>query len=151
MLDAISEVLIEHGPHAVTQAWQAAGWLASRLGWTYQASKIQPQRRDRLPVPGPARPGPAPDRPAARRPARDPPGPGHRRPGGKLGVLDFASEGDGRLSVAPEGVEVAARTVTVQPQRIAELIGRQLSDREPDPVFRESMKVAQQLARHVVS
>src|SRR6185312_15786101 len=35
----IQEVVIEHGPHAVTQAWQIASWLASRLGWTYQASK----------------------------------------------------------------------------------------------------------------
>jgi hypothetical protein len=65
-------------------------------------------------------------------------------------VLDFACEGENRLAVATVGAEVASRTVTAPAQRIAELIGRQLSDREPDAVFRESMKVAQQLARHVV-
>jgi hypothetical protein len=32
----------------------------------------------------------------------------------------------------------------------AELIGRQLSDREPDPVFRESMAVAQVFAKSLL-
>jgi glucose-6-phosphate dehydrogenase assembly protein OpcA len=151
VLSSVSEVLIEHGPHAVTQAWGLAGWLASRLGWTYQAGKIQENveiaflfqaphgsvrlRIDRLPE------GP----PEVRR-VRITGG-----PESKPAVLEFASEGEGRLVVAPIGSEVAPRTVAVRAQRIAELIGRQLSDREPDPVFRESMKVAQQLARHVVS
>lgn len=41
MLDQIAEITIEHGPHAVTQAWLIAGWLASRLGWHYQASRLK--------------------------------------------------------------------------------------------------------------
>ncbi len=28
ILETIAEITIEHGPHAVTQAWQIAGWLA---------------------------------------------------------------------------------------------------------------------------
>jgi glucose-6-phosphate dehydrogenase assembly protein OpcA len=150
LLAHIREVVIEHGPHAVTQAWQVASWLASRLGWTYQAGKLRPNveiaflfeapqgtvslRIDRLA-----------DGPSEIRRIRVSGG-----PEGSPCALEFASEGGDRLSVAPQGVEVAARTVTVQPQRIAELVARQLSDREPDPIFRESMKVAQQLARHVV-
>ncbi len=149
-LGQIDEVVIEHGPHAVTQAWHVASWLASRLGWSYQASKLQPNveiafrfhaphgsvslKIDRL-AEGP---------PEIRR-IRVSGG-----PQGKLGILEFASEEGNRLSVTPQGVAVAPRTVTVQPLKIADLIARQLSDREPDPVFRESMKVAQQLARHVV-
>ncbi len=149
LLADISEVVIEHGPHSVAQAWSVAGWLASRLGWTYQASKLRPNveiafrfqaprgqvtlKIDRLA-----------EGPSEIRRVRVSAG-----PGGNLGVLEFASEEGNRLSVTPQGVAVAPRTVTVQPQKLAELVARQLSDREPDPVFRESMKVAQQLARHL--
>src|SRR5262249_12999782 len=34
--EAIAEVLIEHGPHAVTQGWALASWLAQRLDWQIQ-------------------------------------------------------------------------------------------------------------------
>ena len=150
-LESVSEILIEHGPHAVTQAWGLAGWLASRLGWSYQAGRIRDNieiaftfltrhgpvtlRIDRLPE----------GEPAVRRVRID------CSTGGKIGSLEFVAEPDSRLSVRPEGVEVAPRTVSAPRQAIAGLIGRQLSDREPDPVFRDSMRVAQQLAHHVVS
>src|SRR5262249_42438187 len=32
-LESITEVLVEHGPHAVIQAWELVSWLACRLGW----------------------------------------------------------------------------------------------------------------------
>jgi len=151
VLANISDVQIEHGPHAVTQAWGLAGWLASRLGWSYQSSRIQ----ENVEISFVFR---APQGPVTLRIDRLPEGPPEVRrvrvsagPGGILGVLAFEDGSDGRLSVAPEGSEVEPRTVTVPPRRIAELIGRQLSDREPDPVFRDSMRVAQQLAQHVVS
>ena len=38
----------------------------------------------------------------------------------------------------------------IQPQSPAELVGRQLSDRERDPVFTQSMGVAQELARSLM-
>ena len=55
-----------------------------------------------------------------------------------------------RLAASPEGVPGAARTVTVQPQGIPELLARQLSDRERDPVFRESMSIAQVMAQSLL-
>ena len=39
---SITEIQVEHGPHAVTQAWQLVGWLASRLHWRVQSSRVQP-------------------------------------------------------------------------------------------------------------
>ncbi len=63
--------------------------------------------------------------------------------------MDFTVE-DNRLSVTNVGQDEAPRTVALPSQRIGELLGRQLSDREPDPIFRQAMQVAQQLARHVV-
>ncbi len=150
VLTSVSEVVIEHGPHAVTQAWQLAGWLTSRLGWTYEASKLRPNveiafrfraphgwvvlRIDRLP--------------------EGPPEVHRVRVScgfeGQGGALEFVAESPERLAVIPQGVDVQPRTVTARPQRVAELIGRQLSDRDPDPIFRESTGVAQHLARRVV-
>ena len=42
------------------------------------------------------------------------------------------------------------RTLMVQPQSPTDLIARQLSDRDRDPVFSESMAVAQTLAKSVL-
>jgi hypothetical protein len=44
----------------------------------------------------------------------------------------------------------APRTVIVKEQPPAELTRRQLSDRERDPVFRESMAVTQMFARRIL-
>jgi hypothetical protein len=65
-------------------------------------------------------------------------------------TMNFQPEDGGRLSITLEGIDAAARTVTTPPQTPAELVGRQLSDRERDPVFRQSMSVAQQLAKSVL-
>ena len=150
LLDEVSEVVIEHGPHAVTQAWHLASWLASRLHWSYRANKLRPGveiafqfltahgpvrlRIDRLS-----------EGPAAIRRVRV-----ARGFDGQDGGVEFAAEPDGRLLFAPiDGPPCADRTVSGQDPALPELIGRQLSDREPDAVFRESMKVAHVLAQHV--
>ena len=149
MLDSIAEITIEHGPHAVTQAWQVAGWLASRLGWSYQASRLQ----DNVEIAFQFR---APHGWVTLRIERLATGPAAIRKiriscgfEGQGGVLEFAVE-DNRLSVMNIGRDETARTVALPSHRIGELLGRQLSDREPDPVFRQTMAVAQQLARHLV-
>jgi hypothetical protein len=51
--------------------------------------------------------------------------------------------------LAGHDVERAPRTVTVPPTSAVDLIGRQLSDRERDPAFRDSMAVAQVMAQSV--
>jgi glucose-6-phosphate dehydrogenase assembly protein OpcA len=40
-LSNITEVQVQHGPHALPKAWLLIGWLASRLGWTPQSGKVQ--------------------------------------------------------------------------------------------------------------
>ena len=148
-LDKISEVTIEHGPHGVTQAWQIAGWLASRMGWHYQASKFH----DNVEIAFQFR---APHGWVTLRIDRLTTGPSAIQRikisagfEGQDGELEFSIE-DNRLSVCHVGKDETPRTVTLPSQRLGELIGRQLSDREPDPIFRESMRLAQKLARHVV-
>ncbi len=147
---SVSEILVEHGPHAVVQAWLLASWLARRLGWRVQGGKVQVgvemSWRCETPV-GTARvrihrldKGPAEiqrlrvccrlnDEPAA---------------------LNLVVEDGQRLAIQLEGVEGAPRTQTLPALSPAELIGRQLSDRERDPVFHESMAVAQVMARSLL-
>ena len=41
-LEGMTEIHIEHGPHALTQAWLLVGWLALRLGWQPQGGRVMP-------------------------------------------------------------------------------------------------------------
>jgi hypothetical protein len=65
-------------------------------------------------------------------------------------MLNLVAESELRLAILLEGVDAAPRTMNVPKRTPAELIGRQLSDREPDPVFRESMAVAQVFAKSLL-
>jgi hypothetical protein len=38
----VSEILVEHGPHAVVQGWLLASWLSRHLGWRVQQGKLTP-------------------------------------------------------------------------------------------------------------
>jgi glucose-6-phosphate dehydrogenase assembly protein OpcA len=151
MASSVTEVLVEHGPHAVTQAWEIVGWLASRLGWSVQAARVQTGVEISWQVN-------AQERPLRVRIHRLPEGPSELRrvriayaSGGKPAALNCVVDDERRLSALPEGIPGAARTVTLQHPPLAELVSRQLSDREPDPVFRESMAVAQVFAQSVLS
>src|SRR5262249_29018103 len=149
-LDSITEVLVEHGPHAVVQAWELVSWLASRLGWQVDRGKVQPGVEIAWQLHGK-------HGPMRVRIVRLSEGPAEGRRlriactlSGKPGALNITVEDERRLMVVLEGQEVAPRTVTIQPQPLAELVARQLSDRERDPVFRESMAVAQIFAQSVL-
>jgi glucose-6-phosphate dehydrogenase assembly protein OpcA len=149
-LESITEIQVEHGPHAVVQAWLLVSWLTSRLGWQVGKGRVQPGvelswqvqaphglvlvRIDRL------HDGPTEVRRLKIRCALE----------GKPIVLRVSGETENRLTVLLEGVDAAPRTVTVQPQPLDELIARQLSDRERDPVFRDAMAAAERFARSVL-
>src|SRR5262249_7341657 len=40
--EMVSEVLVEHGPHAVVQGWMLVSWLSRYLGWRFQAGRVTP-------------------------------------------------------------------------------------------------------------
>lgn len=149
-LESITEVIVEHGPHAVIQAWELVSWLASRLKWKVQGAKVQPNVEISWQVKTPQ----SGLRIRIRRLAE---GPSEVRRvriactlNGTAGALNVVVENERRLAVSLEGVAGEPRTVTVQPQRLADLVARQLSDRERDPVFHESMAVAQVFAESVL-
>jgi glucose-6-phosphate dehydrogenase assembly protein OpcA len=148
-LASISDVLLEHGPHAVVQAWELASWLGARLGWRVLRGQVHEgvellwqcegaQGAVQLRI---------------RREDHGPPAIRHLRVacvlGGKPAALDFTAPEERRLAVVPESAGAEPRTLTVPPQPLPELLGRQLSDRERDPVFAESMRMARALAQSV--
>jgi glucose-6-phosphate dehydrogenase assembly protein OpcA len=149
--ESITDVLVEHGPHAVTQAWELVGWLAARLNWRVQAARVQLGVDITWKVT-------APKGSLRLRICRLPEGPSEVRHvhiactlGSKAGALDFGVEEGTRLTAVPVGVAGSARTLNAQQPSLAQLVSRQLSDREPNPVFRESMAVARVFAQSVLT
>ena len=65
-------------------------------------------------------------------------------------ILSIAVDNDMQLAVVLEGTDAPPRTVAVKSSSVSELVIRQLSDRERDPVFQESMAVAEVFARTVL-
>jgi glucose-6-phosphate dehydrogenase assembly protein OpcA len=147
----ITEVAVGHGPHAVVQAWELLSWLAARVGWRVQAGKVQqgvemawhfqaPQGDVRFRI---------------RRLDQGPPEIKGMRIrcslDGKPVTLDLVSESTGKLVIRLEGVAAEPRTILLPELSPAEVIGKQLSDRERDPVFRESMELAQVMAKSLLA
>jgi glucose-6-phosphate dehydrogenase assembly protein OpcA len=148
--EAVSEIQLEHGPHAVVQAWELASWLTTRLGWQVQGGKS----RDNVEMAWRFTSSAGDRRIRIRRLDQGPPEIRRLRIAtsldGKQAAFEIVPEDGARLSIHLEGVAGAPRTVTLPGHRAAELIGRQLSDRERDPVFLESMRVARVMAKSVL-
>lgn len=149
-LESITELVLEHGPHAVVQAWELASWLATRLGWRVQGGRCEPNVEFSWQVQ-------APHGPLRIRIDRLQEGPSEIRTlkitcsvDGKPCTMILKDEEDERLSISLETGNASPRTVAVQHLTLTDLVGRQLSDRDRDPVFLESMAVAQVLAQSVL-
>ncbi len=150
LFESACEIQIEHGPHAVVQAWMLMSWLTGQLGWKVRTGRVEPGVEMVWRFTGPT------GEPLVRI---------HRTEDGspeilriRIGcqiderdsALDLFLQDGRRLVMRVEGIEEAPRTMTVPPHSPAELVGRQLSDRERDPVFRASMSVAQVMARSLL-
>jgi len=149
--ESVTEVVVEHGPHAVVQAWELVAWLSRRLGWRLHAGKV----RDSVEMAWTFSTAKGPRLVRVDRLDEGPPEVRRIRIAcmleGKPAAMNLVVEEEGRrLAIRLEGVEAAPRTMTVPALSAAELIGRQLSDRERDPAFRESMAVAQGMAQSLL-
>jgi glucose-6-phosphate dehydrogenase assembly protein OpcA len=147
----ISEVAVGHGPHAVVQAWELLSWLAVRVGWKVRTGKVE--QGVEMAWHFEAEQGDV--RFRIRRLEQGPPEIKGMRIRCKLNdkpvTMDLVSESEGKLVQRLEGIEAEPRTIMLPEVSPAEVIGKQLSDRERDPVFRESMQVAQVMARSLLS
>jgi hypothetical protein len=146
-MKTLSEVTVQPGPHAVVRAWGLVSWLASRMGgkpqtgraqpgeefsWTFQSLKGSVKVRLRRVASG----APTIHRIRLACCVQD-----------KPTVLHAVYSEANRLAVQIEGSAVAERTISVREHTLADLVGRQLSDRKHDPVFVESMAMAKMLAQ----
>lgn len=149
--ESVTELLVEHGPHAVVQAWMLASWLSVRLGWKVQGGRTQDHKQMDWRFTGPQ--GTTWVR--VHRLSEGPPEVRRLRIACRLedrpGAMNLVAQSPQRLAIQLEGVEAAPRTLSVPPASAAELVGRQLNDRERDPVFRESMAVAQVMAQSLLT
>jgi glucose-6-phosphate dehydrogenase assembly protein OpcA len=150
LFDSACEIRVEHGPHAVVQAWMLMSWLTGQLGWTVRTGRVESGVEMVWRFHGPT------GEPLVRI-HRLEEGPQEIqcirigcRLDGRDSALDLFVQDGQRLAMQLEGVAEAPRTMTVPPHSPAELVGRQLSDRERDPVFHASMNVAQVMARSLL-
>jgi glucose-6-phosphate dehydrogenase assembly protein OpcA len=149
-VETATELLLEHGPHAVIQAWELASWLTRRLDWRVKDGRVEPGVEISWQFQ-------APQGSVTVRVRRLSEGPSDVRRvklqcklDGKPGAVVVQADDSRRLIVLHEGTDTLPRTATVQTQPAAELVARQLSDRERDPVFTESMAGAQALAQSLL-
>lgn len=145
VIETLDSVVLEHGPHALTQAWLVVGWLACHLGWRPESGKVAGGTE----VTWRFESARGPVRVTVR---RLPEGPPEIRslsvvsaPGGVPSLLSFESEEGGRLS-ARSDVPTAGRTLTLPIPSRAAMVARQLSDLEPDPLFRRTLAFATAMA-----
>lgn len=145
-----TDLLVEHGPHAIMQAWELISWLTSQLGWRVQAGKVQLGLEISWQFQAPHGPVQVRIRRLAEGPSEVLLVRMQCQLAGTPGAVVIRLEEGHRLVTLQEGVSAAPRTINIQPQSPAALLGRQLSDRERDPVFVQSMAVAQELAKSVL-
>lgn len=140
-IETLGELTLDHGPHALTQAWLLVGWLACRLSWQPEGGKVQPGteltwrfRSAHGPIRVTARR--LPEGPPEILTLRAAPAAGQRAP-----ALLFASEG-GRLTVQNEGPTGGTRMLALPVPSRAAMVARQLSDLTPDAIFRDTFREA---------
>jgi hypothetical protein len=150
LLGSANEIRVEHGPHAVVQAWMLMSWLTGQLGWKVRTGQVEGGVEMAWRFHGPT------GEPLLRIHRQDDGASEIQRIrigcqlDGRDSALDLFVQDGRRLAARLEGIEEMARTMTVPPHSPAELVGRQLSDRERDPVFRASMGGAQVMARSLL-
>ncbi|MHC5544350.1 OpcA/G6PD domain-containing protein, partial [Singulisphaera rosea] len=142
----LDRVTIEHGSPSLPQAWLLVGWLASRLGWRSAGAAIRKgeelvwrfqSARSSVEV----------------RTRRIPEGDPEIRDvalswkaDASRATLRFSSSSPGKLAVTCEGICCQPRVLLAPHQSRAILVGLQLQDRDPDPLFMESLAMAGRMA-----
>ena len=148
--ESATEVVVEHGPHASIQAWLLASWLTQRLEWKVQAGRFTPG----VEMAWKFRTAKGDAMVRIRRREQGTPEVFRVRIACRIddtpGTLVISREDAQRLSVQHEGADSSARTMTVPHQSPVDLVGRQLSDRERDEVFHQSIVVAGVMAQSLL-
>jgi glucose-6-phosphate dehydrogenase assembly protein OpcA len=145
-VEQITEIVIEHGPHGLPQAWLLTGWLATCLHWQPAVGAVAPgvevswqfrSRRGAIRV-------------TIRRLEKG--APEVRRisitweMNGRAETATFSETAPRRLGVAMSGREFARHALTIPMESRATLVAEQLPELERDPLFQRSLAMARSMA-----
>ena len=149
-LEGIEEAHIEHGPHALTQAWLLSGWLALRLGWVPRGGTL-------LPGPGVSWsfewPHGRPRVEIRRHPEGEPDIRTVRivtRVDGRPVTFRFELQAAGRVAVSAERLTGRVLSLTGPVYSRSALVARQLPDLARDRLFESSVALARTMAEAVL-
>ena len=145
-LESITEVELEHGPHALPQAWLLIGWLACRLGWQPCGGKVTPGETVTWRFDSPHGPIPV----TVRRLKEAEAGVRSMKvtwnTEGRPVTATFAFISTGRLAAITEGTAGSPRVMTAPRQSRSILVAKQLPDLGRDPLFRSTLDVSRTMA-----
>lgn len=145
-IERIGEVVIEHGPHGLPQAWLLSGWLATCLRWRPAAAAVAPGVEVSWSFESPRRPL----RVTIRRLSEG--APEVRRVSirweveGRTETATFAETVPRRLGVRVTGGAVSPRVLTIPLESRATLVAEQLPQLDRDPLFDSSLRMARTMA-----
>src|SRR5215510_12224690 len=145
-LESMTDIHIEHGPHALTQAWLLIGWLALRLGWRPRGGRVMPEPEVHWQF---AWPHGAP-RVRIRRLASGAAELKLMRVATRVAdhpvTFHFRAESASRVSVFAEGLTDRMLSLTGPVQSRAAMVAHQLPDLAHDRLFEQSVALARTMA-----
>ncbi len=150
VLETIREITVGHGPHAMTQGWLLAGWLALRLHWRPFAGRVIDGSETVWQFHAPHGAVPITIRRLAQGEAEIQTVRIASAPGGRPAALVCEHTGPGRLALTSDLAPGTVRTLSTFPQSRAELVARQLPDLARDPLMRECLAFARTMAQTVL-
>jgi glucose-6-phosphate dehydrogenase assembly protein OpcA len=149
-LEGITDIAIEHGPHALTQAWLLVGWLALRLGWQPRGGRVAPGPEVHWHFAWPHGTPRVQIRRLASGAAEISTLRVVTRMAGRQVTFHFRAESPTRVSMFAEGFGDRMLSLTGPMQSRAEMVARQLPDFAHDRLFEESVVLARTMAEAVV-
>lgn len=149
-LEGIESIEIEHGPHALPQAWLTIGWLAGRLGWQPVGGEVVIGDHVTWRFASPRGPLTVTVR-------RFPTGPAELRsvtiawrrgasPPGIQGRARFERVDDARITALGDSADAAQGSIVAPATPRAALVARQLPKRFRDPQFRDALALSRRMA-----
>lgn len=147
ILQGVREIEVEHGHHAMTQAWLLTAWLALRLGWRPTKGAMTGETESRWQFQAPHGMVAVTIRHLGAGEAEI-----HTlrvvgASAGRTAAIRFATAGPGRLVATSDLAPSMVMTLSAVPQDRAELVARQLPDLARDPLFRDCLEFARSMAR----
>jgi glucose-6-phosphate dehydrogenase assembly protein OpcA len=140
-LEHVSQVTIEHGPHALAIAQLLLGWLASRLGWQPVSGKILPSKKTVWQFSSAGHQFPV----TVARLAQGEPTPyklhwSWRDSTGEHNAV-FALLGDQRLGIVEDSSDVPVRVISTPALSSSALVSAQLAHRTRDKLFESALEI----------